>query len=458
MNIRRTVSKGVDGWRVAIAVVLAAAPAAVAYDDDDDLIVDQVIVELEPGESIEAINADYGTTLLDAIPSRSIYLLQLPEAMSEEAFEATIEEDPRVEDAELVYALSVRTEGGSQGFFFDALPATPIDFDEQYAWGRVRLPLSPTGGGVVVAVIDTGLDPTHPAFGAVAIAPGWDFVDEDADPADAGNGADDDADGVIDEMVGHGTHLASLVARLAPGTTILPLRVLDSDGTSPSFRVARAVYHAVDAGAHVVNLSLGTERDLEALKDAMEYAAAHDVVVVAAAGNLDAAEPELYPAGHASVVAVASTDAADLKSSFSSYGNSIAITAPGSAIAGAVPGGDYVFADGTSMAAAIVSGAAALVRADDAALSAPGVRLRLCEAAFDIDALNPPYANLLGCGRLDVAAAIGAPGDVDGDGTVGFADLLALLAAWGTAAPNADLDRDGAVGFLDLLLLLAAWT
>ena len=141
---------------------------------------------------------------------------------------------------------------------------------------------------------------------------GYDYVDDDDDPDDATYGTDTDGDGIPDEGAGHGTFVSGLVTMIAPDARVMPMRVLDSDGIGTVFSVAEAVYDATDAGAQVINLSLGTPEklDSEVLKKALEWAHKRQVVVVAAAGN-DGWKQKQYPAASPDVLAVTATTADD---------------------------------------------------------------------------------------------------------------------------------------------------
>jgi subtilisin family serine protease len=448
-----------------IALCLAGVLAGGARADRDDYVADQAVVELddECACTIEEINADYGTTVLGAIPQENLYLLHLPAGMTEEEFEQLLEQDPRIEEAELNHDTEA-PEGQTQSFFV-AVPE--VDFATQYAWGLIDLAeaqLASTGAGTVVAILDSGVDGAHPALNGRIAAGGFDFVDGDADPADAGNGLDDDGDGAVDEMAGHGTFMAGLVAAVAPDATILPIRVLDGDGVSNVFFVAMGIYHAVAQGAHVINLSLAASSDNAILDDAIEAAHAAGAIVVAAAGNSNSAEPA-HPAAHPLVIAVAATDAADVRCPFSNFGAAIAMSAPGLDVVSALPGNGYGRWSGTSMSAALVSGSAALVHSALPGAGPAQVKAVLQQAAEPIDAANPGFEGQLGSGRLEAAGSlppIPLPGDVDGDGVVNVADLVAVVAAWGPCPPAggcaADGDGDGAVGVTDLLLVILHWS
>jgi thermitase len=378
-------------------------------DNDGDETTDgyraeQVIVRLVPGVDEAAFNARYGTTILASIPSRNIHLLQLPSGADEVESEGVLGDDPDVVWAELNFA-SQAPEGRPRNFFVSGW-ADEASYTGQYASGLLGLDAAracSTGGGVLVAVVDTGIDATHPALSGL-VGSGWNVFVSSADVSDIGNGVDDDGDGSVDEMTGHGTHVAGMIAQVAPGAVILPIKSLDSDGVGDAFFLAAAIYHAIDSGAAVINLSLGSTHSAWVVEEAVAEAVGAGIVVTAAAGNLNRAEPAEYPAAGGNALGVAATDANDLKSDFSNYHPILTISAPGTEIVSAVPGG-YASWSGTSMATPFVSGAAALVL--DAYSGGVGVRDQLAQTATPIDEVNPGYGGLLGAGRLDVAAAVG---------------------------------------------------
>lgn len=442
-------------WAAAGFVCLSAAAGAVA-----DYVPEQAVVELDAGVAIEAINADYGTTVIDQIASRSIYLLQVPAGWTEEELESALEGDPRIREAELNED-SAAPGGQTQSFYFHVAPGV---FDEQYAWGRVGLDGvdAPPIAAVTVAVLDTGIERGHPAFAATTVLGGYDFIDDDPDPADEGDGVDNDGDEFVDELLGHGTFNAAIIAHMAPGASLLPIRVLDGDGGGDAFVVCKGIYHAIDAGADVLCLSLGMIEENEVMKQALEAARDAGVVAVSAAGNLDQQQPKVHPAALSHVLGVGSTDGGDVKSPFSNYGDHVDVCAPGTAVVSAVPGGEYGEADGTSAATAIVAGAVAVVRAAAPGLAPSEVEDAILGSAADLDVINPGYVGLLGAGRLDVTAAVGSAlepsADLNGDEIVDALDFLMLLQAWGQPGGPADLDGSGVVDALDYLILLNQWS
>ncbi|WP_203912085.1 type VII secretion-associated serine protease mycosin [Rhizocola hellebori] len=260
-----------------------------------------------------------------------------------------------------------------------------------------------TGSGVIVAVIDSGVAADHPDL-AGQVLPGIDLVNP---------GGDGTAD-----AVGHGTTVAGLIAGrsddgqgvlgLAPDAKILPVRVLDAENKYNDAKVvAEALVWAVDHGATVVNLSLGGGVASPALAEAIDYAFARDVVVVACVGNVLPNGPTSvwHPASEPGVLAVtALTPTGDLWRR-SLTGASTVLAAPGSDLVGARPGG-YQRVQGTSFAAPLVAATAALIRSRWPQMSAANVVQRLIVTADDTG--SPGRDDSFGFGIVDPFGALTA--------------------------------------------------
>ncbi|HMN30150.1 MAG TPA: S8 family serine peptidase, partial [Caldilineaceae bacterium] len=165
----------------------------------------------------------------------------------------------------------------------------PANYTNQFAFAQINLAAAleqASGAGVIVAVLDTGIDRNHPVFTNRLLA-GWDMVADDADPQEESNGL----------AWGHGTHVAGIIAHLAPDSELLPVRVLDANGLGNTFTLAYAIEWAVHQGADVINLSLGAEANSHVLQTAIQYALEQGVVVVAAVGNNDSDHP-FYPVAY----------------------------------------------------------------------------------------------------------------------------------------------------------------
>ena len=225
---------------------------------------------------------------------------------------------------------------------------------------------------ITVAVVDTGLDLTHPMF-AGRLVPGYDFYN--------------DVPGVTDGH-GHGTHVCGILADNTPANVkIMPLKALGDDGSGPSLCIAAAIDYAVSHGADIINLSIGGDYDddEDPIAVSVRGAVARGVTVVAAAGNENRDVKEVLPAGIAECVTVASYSPQFCAvSSFSNYGAGVDLSAPGEEILSAKPGGGYQTMSGTSMAAPFASAAAALLLMNDNSLSPVQLEQALKNACADI--------------------------------------------------------------------------
>ena len=253
-----------------------------------------------------------------------------------------------------------------------------------------------TGEGVTVAVVDTGVDQTHPDLAG-------------REQAEASFGGSPDT---VDRD-GHGTHVASTVSAVAPGAKLLDAKVFDDDGFTTESAIIAGLTWAVEQGADVVNLSLGAE-DLPGA-DPVEAAvgtlsAEHGVLVVAAAGNAYQPGTVGSPASADAALAVGAVDGTDAMAPFSSRGPRVGdgavkpeITAPGVGITAAKPGGGHADMDGTSMASPHVAGAAALLAQRRPEWTGAQLKAALVASATPSDDATPFDQ---GAGRVTVPAAI----------------------------------------------------
>ncbi len=256
--------------------------------------------------------------------------------------------------------------------------------------------LSPQlGRKVRVAVIDTGLDMNHPLFAGRIAGPIFDFVDNDGSPQEepGGNG------------YGHGTFVAGLIALTAPQATIMPLRAFDKDGIATSFTIAKAIRHAADNGAQVINLSFGLLEQDTFIKDVLSYAYSR-TYMVAAAGN-DNQNTIHFPATHKSkTLGVTSVTDGDLKAAFSNYNADVQVAAPGVNLYSAYPGNRWAWWSGTSFSTALVSGEAALILSLRPSLNRSAVNSIITSCGKSINSLNPAYNGKLGKVRIDYLTAV----------------------------------------------------
>ncbi|MGF1595977.1 MAG: S8 family serine peptidase [Acidimicrobiales bacterium] len=257
-----------------------------------------------------------------------------------------------------------------------------------------------TGNGVLVAVLDTGVDRSHPILEPRLSANGYDFVDGDLDPSEETDGIDNNGNGAIDEAFGHGTFVAGVVALVAPQATILPIRILDSDGTTDSWTLLRGLAFASAADADVINLSLGGANLGPLVEEEMERVREEGAVIVAAAGN-DGVSAEQLPAAYEDVLSVGAIDGATgLGATFSNVGSWVDVAAPGVGIVSTYPEGRFATWGGTSASSPVVAGLLALI--EEAAPGAPGEDLIdhvTASSNLDGDASATAY------GRIDIGAA-----------------------------------------------------
>lgn len=274
-------------------------------------------------------------------------------------------------------------------------------FGQQWGLQKIQAPnawdINTGSSSVVVAVIDTGVDLKHPDLQG-KIVPGRNLLRPEDLPQDDG---------------GHGTHVAGTIAAtlnnnigiagVAPGVSIMPIKVLRSNGSGRDSNVAAGIRWATDSGARVINMSFTGTDASPALSEAVAYAASHNVVLVAAAGNERSSAPT-YPAATEWAIAVAATETSDRRAFFTNYGNWIDVAAPGTRIVSTYweRGSTYQTDSGTSMASAHVSGVVALL------LSVrPSLTLSEIEGILKATA-DPNDDAELGAGRVNAARALAA--------------------------------------------------
>ncbi|MDY6911633.1 MAG: S8 family serine peptidase [Chloroflexota bacterium] len=279
----------------------------------------------------------------------------------------------------------------------------PDDANFASQWGLIKVEAAAawdttTGNPAVrVAVLDTGIDMDHPDLAGKIVA-SKSFSDSST----------------VDDMVGHGTKVAGVVAAntnntlgvagLGRDSSLMNGKVMSDSGSGYASWVANGIIWAADNGADVINLSLGSSASSLTMENAVDYAWGKGVVVVAAAGNAGTTVP-IYPAHYPNCIAVAATDETDTRASFSTYGNWVDVAAPGVSIYTTAKGGGYSPGSGTSFASPHVAGLAALVCAVTADANGNGsindeVRQKI-EASCD--ALG---ATGLGQGRINARAAV----------------------------------------------------
>ena len=272
---------------------------------------------------------------------------------------------------------------------------------QQWGWFRIGADRAyesgVSGSGVVVAVLDSGVNASHPDLSG-NIIDGWNYVDNNKD--------------VTDED-GHGTKVAGIIAAMANNSvgiagvassvSIMPLKVLSTTGGS-WIDLDKAILRAAHSGVRIISLSLGGEysRPSMALEAAINHAYQDGCLIVAAAGNDNNSEL-FYPAACENVIAVAAIDQTSIKAAFSNYGEYVDFCAPGVDILTTSKEGNYVYASGTSFAAPFVTGVIALIVSKYPLLTNEQVISTLRNEAEDLG--EPGWDQYYGWGLVTACAA-----------------------------------------------------
>ena len=374
-----------------------------------DYVPDQVVVNLNPGADIEDVNQRWGTTTIDSFEDGIVHLVNAAGLGDIPTLALQMSGDPDVLEAEPNFRED--TPEGIRYMLVVAIGGDLVDYEDQSLTSRIELAAAhqhTRGLGVKVAVLDSGIDPTHDLFQGRIAPGGYDFVDEDTEPWEEANGIDDDGDDTIDEGYGHGTMVAGLVLLVAPDAYILPIRVLDDEGRSDIYRITRAIRHAREQGADVLNLSFGSPGSSSTMQTEMGLANDDQIVIVAGAGNESREEPAFYPGESSKTLMVTALDSVDVKAPFADWNQKVFVSAPGDGVRSAYPGNGWGLASGCSFATPLVSGVAALIRAVRPGWTGENVEDQVESAVDPIYSIpgNSPYVDKLGSGRINARLAV----------------------------------------------------
>jgi len=363
----------------------------------------------------------YGSKTIRALPGVGLYQAGVPAGFSVEETVAALAQNPVVEYAEPNYLVRAAV-----------TPNDPM-FNKQYALsnpgGTLLLPGSPIGtegadikatagweeskgdAQYLIAVVDTGVDLLHPDLKEKCYSNGKDFVNDDLDASDDnGHGT------VVAGIAAAETNNSEGIAGVGWNCGLLPVKVLDQNGVGEMDKVYDGIVWAADQssnGVKVINLSWGLDASSNVLRDAVEYAYEKGVVIVASVGN--SGGQVQFPAAYDNyVLAVSATDYVDTLYSLANTGSEIDVAAPGVSILSTVPRGyygpgsvDYGFWTGTSVAAAHVSGLAALILSIKPFLTVDEVMNIIRFSSEDVNTINYPGKDeFLGYGRIDIEKAI----------------------------------------------------
>lgn len=336
--------------RSSFVLGLIAASVALANAQTYDYVPGEVLVKFDSANTqarSAAARALPGASLKREIGGIGVALVQLPPGVS-------------VPQAISFYSGMSGVAFAEPNGIMQAMlvPDDPFFGTDQWGPQKISCPeawdISTGDPGVIIAIIDTGVDYNHPDLTGKTVA-GWDFVNGDNDPMD-------------DQ--GHGTHCAGIAAASTNNATgmagvgfncqIMPVKVLDSGGFGTWANIASGIDFASTNGAHVLSLSLGGGGGSASLQLAVNNAWANNRLVVVAAGNSNTTAPS-YPGYYTNSLAVASTTSTDARSGFSNYGPWVDVAAPGSDIFSTYLGSGYNRLDGTSMACPHVAGLGGLL-------------------------------------------------------------------------------------------------
>lgn len=398
-----------------------------------DYVPDEIIVKFKPGVSegdIAKINSRHGTSIRHTSRIGGFKSLKIPKGRTVLEMVSTYKGNPNVEYAEPNYIAQALMIPNDNYYHYQWHLDDTLEGGNPYGGangGGINIEPAwdlSTGSGVVVAVIDTGV--AYENYGGYYLAPdlarksfvaGYDFINNDAHPND-------------DE--GHGTHVTGTIAQstnnhkgvagVAFDATVMPVKVLDSNGMGTYAEVSDGIYYAADNGAQVINMSLGGSSPSATLEDALAHAYEKGVTIVCASGNDGSSNFINYPAAYDDYcIAVGATRYDEWITWYSNAGASLDLVAPGGAVwadqnydgyadgvlqqtfSSTTNDWIYWFAEGTSMAAPHVSGVAALVMANGVT-SPDNVREALQSTAEDKWSTGwDPY---FGWGIVDAYAAV----------------------------------------------------
>ena len=378
-------------------------------------------------EDFAAMLSDIGAELMDTPPplkKRGIFIVRVNPEYDFDYALAHLRNNPLIANVEPNFLVNKT--------------AIPDDeyYPDQWYLPRINAPaawdLSQGSPDVLVAVLDTGVDYNHPDLA--------DRIWKNSGEGDLEDGIDNDNNGYIDDIFGyctaspgdpakpydpmddnidrHGTRVAGIIAASTNNSLgiagvdwnckILPVKVLAADGYGTSESLINGIYYAMDQGADIINMSLGSSSYSAVERDAIWEAYNSGIILIAASGNNYGLIA--YPAAYMPVISVGAADKNDQACSFSNYGSRLDIMAPGKYILSSGMDSSYQFGEGTSFAAPIVSGVAALLLAQNPALDLTEIEWVLEYSADMPEAYsNQQWVSTYGYGRVNAEAAINSP-------------------------------------------------
>lgn len=373
---------------VSLLVISVVEPSPSVHADVGD---DELIVEVLPGKNAYTVAARNNLQVLGYINDNGHHMYLMRDLSSQSINQTlnNVKNDPDVVQAEFNEGTTIAEAGGPGGRSVANIDGgCGTGTADEEAITRIRAPDAwsiSTGAGVIVAVIDTGIE----LSAGLNTVPGYDFIDRDNDPSEVLGG----------QVSGHGTAVASLIQSVAPDAQIMPIRAFDQNGYSAAFQLAEAIDYARQHGARVINMSFSFNQEIKLVNNVIDYAYGQGITQVAAAGN-EASGQARFPATKSEVVSIAAVDRNDIKASFSNWGN-VQASAPGVDLEVDSSSSSCSVVSGTSFAAALASGEAALLEAAGHTKPADDIK----NYGYKIDQLSGNSGYSLGR-RLDCVAAL----------------------------------------------------
>ncbi len=412
---------------------------------DGSRMVGEIIVKLKKGKKDRASLYTADTKIIGRMARRNILLTRIPDRVPMDKALDGLRLRRDVEFAEPNFVVElididqqqyVKPDENLPPLIDEVSPPGYFGQGVIYAMGFDSAHTYSQGDGVIVAIIDNGLDFEHPLFDSCLTDSGYDFYDDD-----------DDVSEDTGTAYGHGTFVSGLIVLSAPQVMLLPIKAFDGDGVGTSFAISSAIEYAIDHGADVINMSFSTTNDIQIIKEAIQEAVDSGLALVASAGNSSSSVTR-YPAGYSHVIGVSAIDTLDYLADFSNYGAYVDVCAPGvnlySSLAGYYDWGTW---SGTSFSTAFGSAACALIRELNPYLSSGEFSThfrRTADTSFTWGSILPPDT-LYSYGQLNakdliysiVAPAPGYCGDVDRNGVINAVDasIINQFINYGTPIP-----------------------
>ena len=397
----------------------------------------RILVAAKAGVSdaqFEATLAAHGGRSMGRLRGMRAHMVNVPPGQSEEKLAERLARHPHIEFAELD---RLAPPGSTTNDPMLSSQWHLPKINAPTAWG------ASVGAGTIVAILDTGIDPSHPDL-AGQLVPGWNFYGNNSDTSDP-NGHGTAVAGAAAAAGNNGTGVASV----AWGARLMPVRIADANAYAYWSTVAQGLTWAADNGARIANISYVGVAASSTVQSAANYLRSKGGLVVVCAGNNGKDEGI---AANDSMIVVSATNSGDSKTSWSSYGSFVDLAAPGDSIYTTNVGGGYKAWSGTSLASPVVAGAAAMIKAMRPDFTPTQIEAALYAGAVDLGTAGKD--TIYGYGRVDAAAALAAAGTATTDTTPPTAAITSPTggSATGTVTVTVDARDNAGVARVELLV------